>query len=338
MRRLHDRHPRSTTNAFFRVLTTFAWIFCGFQAHASMTVLVGEPFGSFGTMMPVGHASIYLDHVCADGPLKLRACLPGEPEGVVIARYHGIGDIDWIATPVFEFLYAVERPDEIPEYASAKKVNALRETYRQHYLSSIVADGHQNDKADDEWWESAGMAYNRRLWGYQVNTTVAEDQAYVEHMNADANVRRYRLRTANCADFAADSVNLYFPGTVRGSGPAVDFGLVSPTQVAESLAVYGEAHPEANLKVIEIAQVPGGLRRSRPVRTATAGILKTKRYLFTLLAIQPEVPLGLAILYLTHPRWKLGAGAKVLPPATFEQDQAAVSAPIAVQDELPATY
>ena len=28
-------------------------------------------------MMPVGHTAVYLDHVCADGPLKLRMCQPG---------------------------------------------------------------------------------------------------------------------------------------------------------------------------------------------------------------------------------------------------------------------
>ena len=28
--------------------------------HAALTVLVGEPFGSFGTMMPLGHTAIYL--------------------------------------------------------------------------------------------------------------------------------------------------------------------------------------------------------------------------------------------------------------------------------------
>jgi hypothetical protein len=29
-----------------------------------MTVLIGEPYGRFGTMLPVGHAVIYLDRVC----------------------------------------------------------------------------------------------------------------------------------------------------------------------------------------------------------------------------------------------------------------------------------
>jgi hypothetical protein len=59
--------------------------------HAVLTVLVGEPFGSFGTMMPLGHTAIYLDRVCADGPLHVRMCEAGERSGAVLARYHSIG-------------------------------------------------------------------------------------------------------------------------------------------------------------------------------------------------------------------------------------------------------
>jgi hypothetical protein len=40
--------------------------------YAALTVLVGEPFGRYGTMMPLGHTSIYLDRVCAGGPLHVR--------------------------------------------------------------------------------------------------------------------------------------------------------------------------------------------------------------------------------------------------------------------------
>ena len=39
--------------------------------YAAFTVLVGEPFGRYGTMMPLGHTAIYLDRVCADGPLHV---------------------------------------------------------------------------------------------------------------------------------------------------------------------------------------------------------------------------------------------------------------------------
>jgi hypothetical protein len=35
----------------------------------------------------------------------------------------------------------------------------------------------------EEWRESVGMAYNRRIWAYQVTTTPAQDERLVEMMN-----------------------------------------------------------------------------------------------------------------------------------------------------------
>ncbi len=89
---------------------------------------------------------------------------------------------------------------------------------------------------------------------------------------------------------------------------------MSPKQVARSVYQYGEAHPEAGLKVIEVAQVPGTLRRSRPVRGGTEGFLKTKRYLLALCVLQPEVVVGMLAAYLGDGRWNMGQGALVLTP------------------------
>jgi hypothetical protein len=288
-------------------------------ARAALTVLIGEPFGSFGTMMPVGHTAVYLDRVCADGPLKLRMCQPGEAPGVVIARYHRIGDIDWVASPVMQFLYATDRAQDVLPFATPQNVWDLRQAYRRRFLLAIVPDGNEKSKATDEWWETAGVAYNRRLFGYQVDTTREQDERFVALMNARPNHHLYHLRKTNCANFAADIVNLYFPGTVRGGDRIADFGLMTPKQVGRSLHAFGLAHPELHPRVIEIPQVPGTLRRSRPTRGAAEAGLKTKRYLFTLLAIQPEIPAGLAILYLDHGRWQVGRNAEVEPPSTFEQ-------------------
>ncbi|WP_213803700.1 DUF4105 domain-containing protein [Granulicella sp. dw_53] len=287
------------------------------RAFAGVMVLVGEPFGPFGTMMPVGHTAVYLDRVCADGPLKLRLCEPGEPQGVVIARYHRVGKIDWIASPVMEFLYASERAEDIPTFVTQDLAWERRQRYRRQYLSEMVPDGTEKDKQTDEWWESAGVAFNRRVWGYGLETSREQDERFVATMNARPNVHAYAVRKRNCANFAADMVNLYFPGTVEVDKWA-DFGLMTPKQVARSVAAYGEAHPEAGLRVVEVPQIPGTLRRSRPVRgTAEAG-LKTKRYLVTLLMIQPEVVAGCAIAYLKHGRWKVGDGAVVAEPELFQ--------------------
>jgi hypothetical protein len=277
---------------------------------------VGEPFGSFGTMMPVGHAAVYLDDVCADGPLKLRMCRAGETPGVVVARYHRIGEYDWIASPVMEFLYASERPEDVPATVTAEAVWEMRQRYRRRYMSQIVPDGKEKDKATDEWWETAGVAYNRKLWGYELATTREQDERFVEEMNARANHHLYHLKKTNCADFAAEMVNLYFPGAVHNDRIA-DFGLMTPKEVARCVSAYGKAHPELDLRVLEVPQVPGTLRRSRPVWGGAEAGLKTKRYLATLLVIQPEVPAALAVLYLWHGRWQIGRGAEIVGPEAF---------------------
>lgn len=282
-------------------------------------MLIGEPFGNFGTMMPVGHTAVYLDRVCADGPLKLRMCHPGEPQGVVVARYHQIGALDWLASPVMEFLYATDKPEEVLKYATIDNSWELRQVYRRKYLLDIVPDGTEYDKATDEWWESAGTAYTRRLWGYQLDSTVEQDQRFVEIMNQRPNRHAYKLSNNNCADFAAQMVNLYYPGSVRRDKVA-DYGWMTPKEVARCVQAYGEGHPELHFRVLEIPQVPGSLRRSRPVRGAAEAGLKTKRYLLTLLVIQPEVPLVSWIMYLDRGRWQIGRNAEPVEPEFFNRN------------------
>ncbi len=298
------------------LLLTVAWI--DQRADAAVMVLVGEPFGSFGAMMPVGHSAIYLDHICADGPLHLRMCHADEPQGVVIARYHRVGKLDWIASPVMEFLYATQRPEDIPAYVTPEIAWSMRQKYRQRYLLDIVPDGTEKDKDTTEWWESAGVAFNRKLWGYELKTTREQDERFIAVMNERRNVHDYHLRTANCANFAADMVNLYFPGAVHADKVA-DFGLMTPKQVARAVAVYGQAHPEAGLRIVEIPQVPGSLRRSRPVWGTAESGLKTKRYLVPLLVIQPEVIAACGVVYLAHGRWKLGDRAEPVAPEAWLQ-------------------
>ena len=156
------------------------------------------------------------------------------------------------------------------------------------------------------------MAYNRRVWAYQVNTTPEQDRHLVEVMNGDPNRHLYRLKKTNCADFVANLVNLYYPGAVHTDRIA-DYGLMTPKEVARCVTDYAQAHPGLDLKVWDIPQIPGSLRRSRPVRGGAESALKTKRYLFTLLAIQPEIPAALTVLYLWHGRWKVGEGAQPWP-------------------------
>jgi hypothetical protein len=285
------------------------------QSRASVTVLLSEPFGHFGTMMPVGHAGVYLDHVCADTPTRLRLCRPGEM-GIVLSRYHRVADIDWLAIPIMPFLYGVDRPDQVPNFMTLSEEAAIREQYRQRYLREIVPDPPDGGPAKKgEWVETIGVTYDRKVWAYRIETTPQQDQRLIDLLNDRPNIRAYKLRTANCADFAADVVNILYPGLVRRS-KVYDFGLMTPKQVARSVEAYGQAHPEAKLAVMEISQIPG-LPRSRPVWGVAESGLKTKRYLLTLSVIQPEVILGCGIAYLNHGSWKAGAGAVPVQPGTW---------------------
>lgn len=296
--------------------------------RAELTVLIGEPFGNFGTMMPVGHTAIYLSRLCADGPLKIRMCRSDEAQGVVLARYHRIGQYDWLASPVTEFIYAAAPGEPVQTFVTAASAWEARQRYRRQYLGDIVPDGQEGDSTGhggplEEWWESAGVTFNRRVWGYSIDTTTEQDEHFVAVMNADPNRHLYHLKKTNCADFISTMVNLYFPGLVHNDRVG-DFGLMTPKEVARCVAAYGASHPEAHFHVSETPQLPGSLRRSRPVRGGAEAGLKTKRYLLTLAVIQPEVPAGLAVLYLWHGRWKIGEGAVVETP---RQWMAAITPP-----------
>src|SRR6185312_5981335 len=111
----------------------------GVWAHADAALLMEEPYGRFGAINPTGHAAIYLNHVCADSPTRLRVCRAGEP-GVVISRYHKIAGYDWLAIPLVPYLYAVERVDDIPDTADAELQAQLRDTYRREHLTELAPD------------------------------------------------------------------------------------------------------------------------------------------------------------------------------------------------------
>ena len=288
------------------------------SAHASVTVLVGEPFGSFGHMMPTGHTTIYLDRVCADGPLKLRMCEPGEPAGVAIARLDAIGKVDWIASPIMDFLYGVDDAKDVLPFATGAQVQALQQSYRRQSMQALLPDGTETLKRNADWWETVGSAYLRRMWGYQLATTREQDEQLVAMLNADENRHRYHLHRLNCADFAARLVNFYYPGLVKENKLA-DLHLMTPKQVARCVSAYGHAHPEAELKIMEVPQIAGTLPRSHTVRGACDMLLKTKVYSITLGVIQPEAVVALWAMYLDRGRWDLGRNSVLQTPEDFYQ-------------------
>lgn len=307
---------------FLRIASLSAALVLTPSAHARIGLVVGEPFGSFGTMMPAGHASIYLDHLCAASPTRLRRCAPDET-GVVISRYHDLRStqLDWMAVPASVFFYGTEDPTQGAAFMTPSLEGEVRESYRAAHLAEIAPEridknGVAHPPPYGDWEEAIGAAFDRRLFLYTIETTPEQDAAILEAVNTQANVRRYALFHANCADFAADLLNIVLPETFHRNNIA-DFHMMSPKQLARLMDSYALAHTKTNLTIYEIPQVPGTLRRSRPVRGAAETLLKTKRYLVTLLVLQPEVVFTSWIIYETKGKSRPEAGAIPLVSGTL---------------------
>jgi hypothetical protein len=315
-----------TAHFCLRAISFCALLLTATSAHARIGLVVGEPFGSFGTMLPVGHASIYLDNLCAATPTRLRPCNPGE-SGVVLSRYHDLQSthLDWIAIPAFTFFYGVDNPDAIPTFVTASSESELRESYRQDHLLNVVPDridkhGNLHPPPYGDWQEGIGAAFDRRLLIYTLATTPQQDAAILTLLNTDPNRRRYSLRRANCADFAADLLNAVLPQqkpAVLRRNALADFDFTTPKNLSRRLDSYALAHPDLDLQVYEIPQIPGKLRRSRPLRGSAETFVKTKRYLATVAILQPELLLTDWIFYETKGKWTPGRDATQLSPTDW---------------------
>lgn len=293
------------------------------EANAGVTVLLEEPYSYDGGFGGVGHAAVYLSRVCAASLYSLRRCDAGE-HGVVISRYNRIGGHDWIAIPLLPYLYAVTRPDSIPVYADDKIVASLRGQYRHEYLQEIAADDPSGQTPGGNWAQLVGSSYNRTTFTYELETTTQQDEELMGWLNHRQNRSSYRVVSRNCADFVRDIVNFYYPKAVS-RGIVADFGVTTPKRVARSISKYSRRHPDLEFVSRVIPQVPGTLRRSRPVRGMAESVFKSKKYLFPLAFFQPYVAGGFAAAYLVDGRFKTDRKATIFsldavePPLTADQ-------------------
>jgi hypothetical protein len=246
-------------------------------AHASATLLLEEPYGKLGFFTATGHAAVYLSGVCAETPVKLRACRPGE-SGVVISRYDGVGHFDWVAIPLIPYLYAVETPEEIPLFVDAKVVSFLRNQYRKQHLEMVAPDLPNGDAPGGNWYELVGTAYDRTSYAYEIETSPDRDADFIEAYNAGPNVSHFRTVARNCADFAKDVINFYYPKALHRSVVA-DIGITTPKQMAKTLSKYSSRHSELEFTRYVIPQVPGSEARSTPVHGVVESFLKSKKYI-----------------------------------------------------------
>jgi hypothetical protein len=299
-------------------LDLVVFVFCvTCSAHASVSLLLEEPYGQFGAMNPTGHAAVYLSHICADGPTHLRMCRQGE-YGAVISRYHKIDGYDWIAVPLIPYLYAVDDAAEVPSWVDKDHVAKLRDVYRRNHLESVAPDAKNGATPKGEWIQLVGSSFDRKIFGFQVATTAEQDERFVALFNDRKDVGHFNLFFHNCADFSRVVLNTYIPDVVHRNFIA-DAGLTTPKQVARSLTKYGDRHPDVEMSVFVIPQVEGRIKRSHSVNGVTESLVKSKKYVIPMAILTPHVTGTIALAYLVDGRFKMPKDAPV-----FDLNEAAV--------------
>ncbi len=298
------------------VMVTLALLLAGaLQTRADASLLVEDPFGRFGEVNPTGHAAIYLDHVCAETPTRLRPCGPGET-GVVLSRYHHVAGYDWLAIPVLAYLYAVDEARDLPVSATLATEADLRDAYRRRALRALAPDLPNGRAPGGEWIQLIGAAYDRTIHGFRVHTSAQQDEQLIALFNDQRNVSQFNLLFRNCADLSRTVLDLYYPHAV-GRSYLADFGFTTPKHIAERLTRYAAQHPEAQMSVFVLPQVPGSIERSTPIRGVAESLVKSKKYLIPLAVLHPEITGGLVAAYVVRGRYRLPNDAMVLDAASF---------------------
>jgi hypothetical protein len=298
------------------------------SAHGAAALFVEEPYGSFGGFTPTGHSAIYLSRVCAETPVKLRLCEPGET-GVVISRYHRVGGYDWMAIPLIPYLFAVEDVSEIPASIDAEQVASLRDEYRRAHFSHIIPDGADGGIPAGNWTQLVGSSYDRTIYSFEIETTREQDERLIEALNSRTNKEHFNLLFRNCADFSRNVINFYYPHAIH-RGILNDLGIMTPKQAARTLAKYSRKHDDLEFSGTEIPQIEG-LARSTRLRGVLESFVKSKKYVVPVAALHPLVLGGIAVFYVAHSF--VEAPSPVVKDPPLEPDE--IAARLAKADDPP---
>jgi hypothetical protein len=293
------RPPRKT--AFALAAIAILWMVCP-RCSAQAALLMEEPYGFFGAVNPTGHTAVYFAHICAETPVKLRRCQPGE-SGAVIARYQGIGGYDWVAIPLIPYLYSVEHADAIPDHVDRDIVRRMRNRYHEAHLLSLGEGIPPGNLVRGGWTQLVGAAYERRIYGFRFDTTENQDDAFIARMNDSENRSHFQLLFNNCSDFARVVMDQYFPRTFRRS-IFPDAGMTTPKQITYKLVRYARKHPGTELDVFEIPQIPGYRRMSRHNKNIDESLVTTA-YAIPIAIANPYLAGGLLVDYLVRGRYHL---------------------------------
>jgi hypothetical protein len=179
------------------------------------------------------------------------------------------------------------------------------------------------------WTELVGVAYERNIYAFRFNTTEEQDDAFIAQMNDKENNSHFQLLFNNCSDFARVVLNEYFPGTFKRS-VFPDAGMTTPKQITYKLVRYAKKHPEQELNVYEIPQIPGYRHLSKSNKNIAESLITTG-YAIPIAVMNPYLAGGLFVDYLVRGRYHLmPKHPEVLGPTNLT----ALTAPVG-RDENP---
>jgi hypothetical protein len=240
------------------------------HAGAQAALILHDADGAAEVLSPTGHESVYFARICAEGPIHLRRCRPGEL-GSVISRYRGIDGYDWLAMPVLPYLYSVENAAQVPTHINRETVQSLRLAWHDTHLMRL-GNAQEGSAVHPGWNQLVGTAYERRIWLFRFTTSEEQDNALIRKMNDSANRSRFNIFFNNCSNFTSSVLDFYFPHTFKRH-LLPDLGIVTPREVAYELVRYARKHPELELSFMEIPLLPGIHHSSRVGKSADESLI-----------------------------------------------------------------
>jgi hypothetical protein len=315
---MHQIRPVRTIASALTMAVLLVWGVS--RGHAEATLLLEEPYGFFGTLNPTGHTAMYFSRICSETPVKLRRCEPGE-QGTVIARYQGIAGYDWVAMPLIPYLYSVEDTSEVPDRALPPTVRRMRNLYHEDHLIGLGKD--EGNIVHGGWTQLVGASYERRIYAFRFATTQEQDDKIIARLNERPNRSHFNLVYNNCADFVRSILNIYFPHAF-GRHLFPDAWMTTPREMSDRLSRYAKKHPQTELEIFDIPQIPGN-RRPSHANKSVAGSLMTTGYAVPIVLLNPYLAGGLFLDYLVRGRYQ--ALPKHLPVISPDQLSALTRSP-----------
>jgi len=270
--------------------------------NADVGVLLNESLDTnLARITGSGHSAVYFSRICPESPVKLRLCRPDE-QGSVISNYTTLGEdqpFEWNVVSLSTYMYGVEDPQNRPLFGSQKIKHALEERYRANFLAGYCEGATCRTSGKAEWREMVAATLSRSIYIFVVETSVEQDRDLIAEFNSLPNRNHFNGITRNCAEFSRRIINTYFPHAARADY-LNDFGLITPKAIARSFTRYGERHPEAHLRVLHFAQLPGTIKRSTECRSGTEQLYHSKKLLVPMILFADhELPFMAASYLLT---------------------------------------